>query len=126
MIRQDNNTTHNIDKLPLEVIGMIYFLFQGDIEGFENAYMVEIKLDNPTKHIEEGNEFIIHQNIDQYKSHAEHVCDYDWAVIHKDMFKNIGDEDKKRFETLLKKYFEIGKIAEKKEEKTREVRRKRI
>ena len=120
--------TCNIDKLPLEAVGMIYMLFQEKIEGFENAYMVEIKLDDPIKHIEEGDEFfIIHQNINQYKSNAKHQCDYDWSVIHKDMFKNMGEIDEQRFKTLLKKYFETGKIAEKKAEKqTKEVHRKRF
>lgn len=123
-----DNATQNVDKLPLEVVGMIHLLFQGKIDGFDDAYMVEIKLDDPIKHIEEGDEFfIIHQSLDQYKIHAEYRYDYDWAVIHKDMFKNMGLADEKRFETLVKKYFETGEIAENKEEKpTNEVRRKRF
>lgn len=127
MIKQANNATYNIDKLPLEVVGMLNVLFKGKIEGFENAYMVEIKLDDPIKHIEEGDEFfIIHSSIDQYESNAEHCWDYDWAVIHKKMFKNLIEADEKRFETLLKKYFEADKIAEKKEEpKTNPVRQRR-
>jgi len=122
-----NNTTSNIDKLPLEVVGMAHFMFEGKLEGFEDAYMIEIKLDDPIKHIEEGDEFfIIHQSIDQYKSHAEHIWDKDWATIHKDVFKNLAEADKERFQTLLKKYFETGKIAKQKEEKKEyQVRRNR-
>ena len=128
MIKRTNNITHNLDKLPLEAVGMIHFLFEGKIEGFENAYMVEIKLDDPIKHIEEGDEFfIIHQSTDQYQSHAEHKWDEEWAVMHKNMFAKMTEDSEKQFKTLLKKYFETGKIAEKKEnKKTNEVRRKRF
>jgi hypothetical protein len=42
------------------------------------------------------------------------------------MFKNIAEADEKRFEILLKKYFETGKIAENKEiPKTNTVRKRR-
>ena len=126
MRKQANNATSNVDKLPLEVVGMLIFLFKGETEGFEDAYMVEIKLDDPIKHIEEGDEFfIIHSSIDQYESHAEHRWKEDWAVIHKNMFKNLIAADEARFETLLKKYFETGKIAEKKEEKKAVCQRRR-
>jgi len=114
MIIKTNKTTHGIDRLPLEVVGIFNILFKGKIEGFENAYMVEIKLDDPIKHIEEGGDsFIIHQSLDQYQSHAQHIGDYDWAIIHKNMFVNIGEVDEKRFETLLKNYLETGKISKK-------------
>lgn len=127
MIRRTNNATYNIDKLPLEVVGMLDFLFKGKTEGFEDAYMVEIKLDDPIKHIKDGNEFfIIHSSIDQYESNAEHRWDYDWAVIHKNMFAKMTEDSEKQFKTLLKKYFETGKIAEKEDNKTNEVYRKRF
>ena len=126
----NNAATQNIDKLPLEAVGMISVLFSGELEGFNDAYMVEIKLDDPIKHIKDGDDgFIIHQSIDQYQSHAEHRCDYEWAVIHKDTFKNLADADKTRFDTLLKKYFETGEIAQKKEvenERLCQLRRKKF
>lgn len=125
MIRQAKQPTYNIDKLPLEAVGAIILLLRGKIRGCKRAYMVEVKLDDPMKHIEEGDEFfIIHRSRDQYKSQAKHLWQNDWAVIHKDMFKNIREDDEKRFETLLKKYFETGEIAKKKEE-AYEVRRRR-
>jgi hypothetical protein len=111
MAKLINNITHNIDKLPLEAVGMIYYLLAGKIEGFENAYMAEVKLDDPLKHIKNGDEyFIIYQDISEYQKHAKHLGDKDWASIHKNMFGTIADVDEKRFETLLKKYFESGQI----------------
>ena len=96
--------TNNIDKLPLEVIGMMSILFKGEIEGFENAYMVEIKIDDPIKHIKEGNEFfIIHQSIDQYLSNATYMWDKDWAVFHKQMF-NMTTTDEGKFNKLLENF----------------------
>ena len=128
-MKRTNNITNNIDKLPLEAVGMIHFLFKEKLEGFEKAYMVEIKLDDPIKHIEDGDEFfIIHQSIDEYQSSAEHKWEKDWAIIHKNMFKDLAETDDKRFETLLKKYFETGQIAVKKEksdERLQQLRRKR-
>ncbi len=124
----NNSITNNIDKLPLEAIGMFNILFQGKIEGFEDAYMVEVKIDDPIKHIEDGDEFfIIHQNMPQYQHHAEHLWDKNWAVMHKDTFR-LTETDEDRFNILLKKYFETGKIAEKKEKKHEEypVLRKRF
>lgn len=127
-MQQKSNVTNNIDKLPLEVVGIFNVLFKGEIEGFEDAYMVEVKLDDPIKHVKDGDEFfIIHQDIAQYKYHAEHMWDNDWAVMHKDTFK-MTKTDEDRFDILLKKYFETGKIAEKKEKENEEypVRRKRF
>jgi hypothetical protein len=106
------------------------FLFKGELEGFENAYMVEVKIDDPVKHIKDGDEFfIIHQSINEYQSNAVNKWDKEWAIIHKSVFKNLADADEKRFETLLKKYFETEKIAEKKErnnEGLQETRRKKF
>ncbi len=130
MIRQANNATYNVDKLPLEVVGMINALLKGKLEGFDDAYMVEIKLDDPIKHIKDGDKFfIIHANGNEYQSNAKHLWEEDWAVIHKNMFKNMADADDIRFKTLLKKYFETDEIAQKKEtenEGLQEVRRKRF
>jgi hypothetical protein len=112
-----NNITYNIDKLPLEVVGMIYFLFKGEIEGYDNAYMVEIKLDNPIELIkEEKDNFIIHRGNEQYQSSAIHLWDEEWAVLYKPLFFNkITDVDEKRFRTLLETYFETGTTAEERE-----------
>jgi len=106
-----NDITHNVDKLPLEVVAMVNLLLKGEIEGLEDAYMVEIKLDDPLKHIEEGNEFfIIHTSGDQYQSHAEHAWDPEWAVLHKTMFEKTNNIDEDRFKKLLEKYFETGEV----------------
>ena len=130
MIKQTNNPTNNIDKLPLEAVGMIYYLLKGEIEGFEDAYMVEIKLDDPIKHIKEGGEdLVIHQSIDQYKNHAEHLWDTDWAIVHKEIFKNLTNVNEKRFKTLLENYFKTGEIVKKENkenEKLQEFRRKKF
>ena len=124
--KRNKNVTYNIDKLPLEVVGMLSLLFKGEIEGFENAYMVEIKLDDPMKHIKDGDDcFIIHQSLDQYMSHAEHVFDKEWAVVHKQVF-NMTQVDEDRFETLLNKYFETGELSKPPEPKLQEPRRKRF
>lgn len=131
MIRQADSSTNNINKLPLEAVGMIYYLLKGEIEGFENAYMVEIKLDDPMKHIKEGDEdFIIHQSLDQYKNHAEHLWDTNWSTIHKEIFKNMTDVNEERFKTLLENYFKTCEIVKKenkeneRNEGLQEVRRK--
>ena len=125
MTVKTNNVTYNIDKLPLEAIGMLSLLFDGAIEGFENAYMIEVKLDDPMKHIVDGDDcFIIHQSLDQYESHAKHLWDENWAVIHKKMF-NMTAVDESRFETLIKAYLETGELSKQPEEKPQEVRRSR-
>jgi len=125
MTLKTNNVTYNIDKLPLEIVGMLNLLFNGAIDGFENAYMVEIKLDNPMEHIKNGGDnFLIHQSLDQYESHAKHLWDENWAVIHKKMF-NLTVVDESRFETLIKKYLETGELSKQPEEKPQEVRRSR-
>jgi hypothetical protein len=122
--KRNDNVTYNIDKLPLEVVGMLNILFRGEMEGFENAYMAEIKLDDPIKHIKDGDEFfIIHQSLDQYMSNAKHLFDKEWAVVHKKIF-NMTVVDEERFDILLNKYFETGELAERPEPKPQEVRRK--
>lgn len=120
-----NNATYNIDKLPLEVVGMLDILFRGKLEGFENVYMVEIKLDAPMQHIKDGDEsFIMYQSLDQYMNHAKHLWDKEWAVVHKKVF-NTTEVDEGRFKTLLNKYFETGELSKTPEFKTQEVRQKK-
>ena len=108
-MKKTNNMTYNVDKLPLEVVAMINLLFKGELEGFEDAYMVEVKINEPLKHIEEGNEFfIIHNGSHQYQSCAQHLWDEEWAVLHKSMFEKTNNIDEDRFKKLLEKYFETG------------------
>ena len=88
--------------------------------------MVEIKLDDPMKHIKDADDcFIIHQSLDQYMSHATHATDKEWAVIHKKIF-NMTMVDEDRFDTLLNKYFETGELSKSPEPKPQEPRRKRF
>ncbi len=103
--------TYNIDKLPLEILAMINILFKGEIKGFEDVYMVEIKLDDPVKHIEQGGEgFIIHVGSNQYQSQAKHLWQDEWCVIHKSIFERITTIDEDRFTKLLKKYLDTGEL----------------
>ena len=123
MTSKINNVTYNIDKLPLEVVGMLDILFRGEFEGYKDVYMVEVKIDDPMKHIKEGDEFfIMHKSIDQYIHHAEHLFDKEWAVIHKKIFKTTTT-DENRFKTLLNTYFETGVLAKTSEPKPAEVKR---
>ena len=120
-----NKMTHNIDKLPLEVVGMLDAVLSGEIGGFENVYMVEIKLDDPIKHIKNGDDcFIMHQSLDQYMHHALHKWDKEWAIMHRSIV-NSTDIDKNRFKTLLKKYFKSGVTTKTTQNKTTEAKRAR-
>lgn len=102
--------THNLDKLTPAAIGMINILFKYKLEGYENAYMVEVPIDNPETQMKNGN-FIIHTSPNEYLSQAKHLFDKNWAVVHKNTFKNITKVDEEKFEKLIKIYFEEVKNA---------------
>ncbi len=77
--------SQNIAALPIEAIGFIATIFTGNVPGYEAAYMVELKIDDPLQHIQNGdNSFIIHTGAAGYKSNAKYLLDRDWAVIHRD------------------------------------------
>ena len=77
-------------KLPPKVLALLYPLLNGDVEGFEDVYMVEIKNDDPLKHIIDDDEFfIIHDHPNQFRSQAKHLFNTEWIVLYKPTFLKI-------------------------------------
>lgn len=98
---------NRISNLPQEAIALLSCLLSGEIKDYENAYMAEVKLDNPLEHIKNGGDgFIIHNSIGQEKSLALHLWDINWIVIHKNDFSSLSDNEKQHLKKIAKEYLE--------------------
>lgn len=97
-------------QLNTVVQAIIILLLHEQIEGYENAYMIELKLDNPLENIKTGGEdkFIIHTSLNQYHSSAKHRFDKNWIVVHKDNYikQSLNDIELSRIKNTLKPLFE--------------------
>jgi hypothetical protein len=100
-------TSQNYQNLTAEAFGFISILFSGKVPGFENAYMVELKIDDQLEHIRKGGEgFIIHQDGDGCKKNAFHLFDENWAVVHKDdAIWEANQNNIRHFVSIATKYF---------------------
>jgi hypothetical protein len=106
-----------VAQLPQDAIALLSILLSGEIETYENAYMAEIKLDNPLEHIKTGSDgFIIHDKIGQERSAAKHLWDTDWVVVHKKDLSSLSEYEKQNLKRIAREY--VNKTAEddKKEE----------
>jgi hypothetical protein len=104
---------HNIPKLPTEAIAIIGCLLSGEIEGYENVYMVEVKLDYPLNHIKNGTDgFIIHTNVNQELNAAKHLWSHEWAVVHKE-YRHLKNANINVLKQKVKEY--LDKLAKEKE-----------
>jgi len=96
---------NDFEKLPPETIGIIYLLLNGKIEDYNDVYMVEIKKDDPLKHIKEENEnFIIHNHPNQYRNKAKHLYDNEWIVVHREDCKILENINHNAINEIVKKY----------------------
>lgn len=102
--------SQNIEKLPHAVLGAIAVTLSGKVLKLEDVYMVEIKLDDPMKHIQDQDDgLVLHTELSGGKATAEHLHDPEWAIIHKD------DKDWRMLDTrkMITKLKEFVKIQEK-------------
>jgi hypothetical protein len=100
-----------VAQLPQEAIALLSILLSGEIETYENAYMAEVKLDNPLEHIKTGDDgFIIHDKLGQERSAAKHLWNTDWVVVHKKDLSNLSEYEQQSLKRIAKEY--INKIME--------------
>jgi len=93
-----------LSDIPIEAISLIYMLFFKNLTDFENAYMVEIKKDDPLSHIlKEDENFIIYKSENENICSSNHMFDEEWITITKESFKNLTDYEKKELEEMAKK-----------------------
>jgi len=74
-------TAHNLDKLTDEQKDLVALLFTTPC-GWTDTYMVEVKLDNPTKHMTEGGPGFSKHGGNGSRCYARHDGHPDWCVVH--------------------------------------------
>jgi hypothetical protein len=91
-------------KMPQDALTLIYPLLNGEIEGLEDIYMVEIKLDAPLKHIIDGDDyFILYSSPNQLMSSAKYLFDNNWATINKSQFLKLITVTPEQVKNVLNK-----------------------
>jgi len=106
--------SHKLTLLSPEAVGLMASLFTGKVEGFEDVYMIEVKLDDPLSHFRTGEGIIFHNDPSGEKRWAEHLFDDQWLVVQKSdpewQFVNIPMAIQ-----IAKQY--VGKVTKEEQEK---------
>ena len=107
--------------------GCLLFFYHRKQRVFNETISVRVrheeeKLESLANDLLKASEILMERLADKEKDVAVLI---DEIKIHKSMFQNMAEADEKRFETLLKKYFETGEIVEKAESKLHQTQRRR-
>jgi hypothetical protein len=79
-----NYPAQNLDRLSDDVRALISYMFKYVSVGWTSCYMIEVKLDDPMKHLMDGGEGLSTHGGNGSTCYAYHLGDPDWAVIHCD------------------------------------------